>query len=158
MISCERSSWVSRLPAARRASGGAGKRGEDVVVEEVGERPVADVVEEPGDPERLDDQALATAARLAGAHASVAAQRRVERPRPQPGLVHDAEAVGEPRVLGGREDPAGALELADPAQALEPGGVEEVLLGGVLVGQPGGARTRRRPGASSARRSRGSGR
>ena len=45
---------------------------------------------------------------------------RVERPRPQPGLVHDAEAVGEARVLGRREDPAGALELADPAQALEP--------------------------------------
>ena len=47
------------------------------------------------------------------------------------------EAVGEPRVLGGREDPARALELADPPQPLEPGGVEEVLLGDVLVRQPG---------------------
>ena len=61
------------------------------------------------------------------------AQARVERARPQAGLVHDPEAVGEARVLGGREDPARALELADPAQALEPGGVEEVLLGDVLV-------------------------
>ena len=39
------------------------------------------------------------------------------------------EAVGEPRVLGRREDPAGALELADPAQPLEPRRVEQVLLG-----------------------------
>ena len=54
--------------------------------------------------------------------------------------MHDPEAVGEPRVLGGREDPARALELADPAQPLEPGGVEQVLLGDVLVGQPGGRR------------------
>ena len=53
--------------------------------------------------------------------------------------MHDAQTVGEARVLGGREDPAGALELADPAQPLEPGRVEQVLLGDVLVGQPGRA-------------------
>ena len=52
--------------------------------------------------------------------------------------------MGEPRVLGGREDPASALQLADPAQPLEPRGIEEVLLGDVLVGQPGGRRLGRR--------------
>ena len=45
--------------------------------------------------------------------------------------------MGEARVLGGREDPARALELADPAQPLEPGGIEQVLLGDVLVGEAG---------------------
>ena len=35
------------------------------------------------------------------------------------------------------KDPARALELADPAQPLEPGGVEEIVLGGVLVRQAG---------------------
>ena len=38
-------------------------------------------------------------------------------------------------MLGGREDPAGALELADPTEPLQPGRVEEVLLGDVLLGQ-----------------------
>ena len=51
--------------------------------------------------------------------------------------MHDAQAVGEARVLGGREDPARALELADPAQPLEPGRVEQVLLGDILVGEAG---------------------
>ena len=46
------------------------ERGQDVVVEEVGERPVPDVVEQPGDPQRLDDEPL-RGDRLAGA-----AQRR----------------------------------------------------------------------------------
>ena len=58
MISCDRSSWVSRLPAGRRGSGGAANAGQHVVVEEVGERAVPDVVEQAGHPERLDDQAL----------------------------------------------------------------------------------------------------
>ena len=131
--------------------------GQHVVVEEMGERPVADVVEQAGHPQRLDDEALGRdAARRP--RASVAAQARIERARPEAGLVHDAEAVGEARVLGGREDPAGALELADPAQPLEPGRVEQVLLGDVLVGQPGGRRLGRRSDAWSARRTRGSGR
>ncbi len=36
-----------------------GEVDKDAIVEEVGERPVTDVVEEAGDPERLDDEALA---------------------------------------------------------------------------------------------------
>ena len=156
MISCERSSWVSRLPAGRRASAGAGKRRQHVVVEEVGERSVPDVVEQAGHPHRLDDEAL-RGQRLAG-RGQRRAQARVERPGPQAGLVHDAQAVGEARVLGGREDPAGALELADPAQPLEPGRVEQVLLGDILVGEPGERRIRPPSGVWSARHTRGSGR
>ena len=68
--------------------------------------------------------------RRSPAATQLARERRVQRPAPQPGLVHHAEAVGEPRVLGRREDPAGALELADPAQPLDPRRVEQVLLGG----------------------------
>ena len=67
--------------------------GQDVVVEEVGERPVPDVVEQPGHPQRLDDEALGRR-RLAERRRSVAAQARVERARPQPGLVHDARGRG----------------------------------------------------------------
>ena len=111
------------------------ERGQDVVVEEVRERPVPDVVEQPGHAQGLDDEPL-RGRRLAEPDQG-GPQARVQRPCPQPGLVHDAEAVGEARVLGRREDPAGALELADPAHPLEPGGVEQVLLGDVLVGQAG---------------------
>ena len=107
---------------------------EHLLVEEVRERAVSDVVHEPGHPQRLDDEALRRDG-LTGA-GEFATEARVERPRPSPGLVHDAKAVGEPRVLGRREDPPGALELADPAQTLDPRGVEDVLLGDVLVGQP----------------------
>ena len=58
MISCERSSWVSALAGGPARVGGRGEARQDVVVEEVGERPVADVVEQPGDPQRLDDEPL----------------------------------------------------------------------------------------------------
>ena len=54
--------------------------------------------------------------------------------------VHGAEGVLEPRVLGGRIDPASALELVDPPEALHPPRVDEVLLG-LLT-----RRTRRREG------------
>ena len=65
MISSDRSSWVSRLPAGRRGVGRGREGGQHVVVEEVGERPVADVVEQPGHPQRLDDEPLRRE-RLAG--------------------------------------------------------------------------------------------
>ena len=58
MISCERSSWVSDFAPAPARSTGAGKAAEDLVVEEVRERAVPHVVEEAGDSQRLDDQAL----------------------------------------------------------------------------------------------------
>ena len=111
----------------------------------------------PGHPQRLGDQTLRRD-RLVTGRDKGRAQARVERPRPESGFVHDAKAVGEPGVLGGREDPASALQLADPAQPLQPGRVEEVLLGDILGGQPGGRRLGRPSAAWSARCTRGSGR
>ena len=113
---------------------GGREGGQHLLVEEVRERPMTDVVHETGHPQRLDDEALRGDG-FAGAD-QLTAEARVERTGPQAGLVHDAKAVGEPRVLGRREDPAGALELADPPEPLQPGRVEDVLLGDVLVGQP----------------------
>ena len=49
--------------------------------------------------------------------------------------MHRAEGVLKARVLGGREDPPRALQLVNPAQALHPAGVYEVLLG-CLAGHP----------------------
>ena len=69
MIRCDRSSWVSRLsPIAARVGRGR-ELGQHVVVEEVGERAVADVVEQARHPQRLDDQALGRDG-LAGREAS----------------------------------------------------------------------------------------
>src|SRR5215213_8402489 len=101
---------------------------ENLLVEEVGKWSVADIVQEPGDPQGLHNEALARD-RLSSDRES-RSQRRIERASPQPGLVHHPEAMREPGVLGGREDPSCALELADPAEALDPRGVEEVLLRG----------------------------
>ena len=64
-------------------------------------------------------------------------------PRPEAGLVHDAEAMREAAVFGGGEDPSSALQLADAAQALQPGAVEQILLGRLLVGVAGGGCTLR---------------
>ena len=158
MIRALRSSWVSRLASGRRGSAGASKAARTWSSKKWANGPWPDVVEEPGHAQGLDDEALGRDRRAVGRGGEGGAQARVERARPQPGLVHDAEAVGEARVLGRREDPARALELADPAQPLQPGGVEEVLLGDVLGGQPGRGRFGRRRAAWSARCTRGSGR
>ena len=127
--------------------GGRLERRQDVVVEEVGERPVPDVVEQPGHPHGLGRPGPRTGCWPRRRRRKRGAQAGIERAGPQPGLVHDAEAVGEARVLGGREDPPSTLELADPAQPLEPRRVEEVLLGDVLGRQPGGRRLGRRRAA-----------
>ena len=55
--------------------------------------------------------------------------------RPFPGEVHGAKGVLEARVLGRGEHPPGALQLVDAAEALHPGGVDEVLLR-CLAGHP----------------------
>ena len=133
------------------------ERRQDVVVEEMRERPVAHIVEQTGDAQRLDHEPLGRH-RLSPAATQRRPQAWIQRPGPQAGLVHDPEAVGEARMLGGREDPARALELADAAQSLEPRGIEEVVLGDVLVGQPGRGRLVAARAAWSARGSRGSGR
>ena len=45
------------------------------------------------------------------------------------GDVHGAEGVDEPAVLGGRIDPACALELINIAEPLDPGGIDQVFFG-----------------------------
>lgn len=50
--------------------------------------------------------------------------------RPLAGQVHCTERVLKPRMLGGGEDPPGALQLVDAAEPLEPGRIDQVLLGG----------------------------
>ena len=156
MIRPDRSSWVRRLPDGRRGSGGASNAARTWSSKKWANGPWPTSWSSPA------IRSVSTTSPSDGsgspAAASVGAQARVERARPQPCLVHDPEAVGEARVLGRREDPARALELADPAHALEPGRVEQVLLGDVLVRQPGDRRLGRGSGAWSARRSRGSGR
>ena len=84
---------LGTLPARVRW---CGKPGQDVVVEEMGERPVAHVVQEAGDAQGLDDQALRRN-RLAGVDPlECLPEARIEMPRPEPGFVHHAEAVREP--------------------------------------------------------------
>ena len=131
---------AERLRARPPRVRGRRERGQEPVVEEVCERPVAHVVEQPGDPERLHHQPLGRDRLARRQRGQRRPQRRVQRAAPQPRLVHDPQAVGEPGVLGRREHPARALELRDPAQPLEPGRVEQVVLGDVLVGVAGGAR------------------
>ncbi len=53
-----RSSWVRVFGPSPTRIGGRREGGQHVVVEEVGERSMPDVVQQAGDPERLDDQAL----------------------------------------------------------------------------------------------------
>ena len=120
--------WMRRRGPARQ----------DVLVEEVGEGAVTHVVQQAGHPKRLHDQRLRrdrVLGRLAlGSRAVVedVAQRGVQRGAPEAGLMHHPERVDEAGMLGAREDPARALQLADPPHALEPLRVEEVLLGHVL--------------------------
>src|SRR5206468_8814189 len=45
------------------------------------------------------------------------------------GDVHGPERVDKPAVLGGRVNPPGALELEDAAEPLDPGRIDQVLLG-----------------------------
>ena len=117
-----------------------------VLVEEMRERTVAHVVQQTRDAQRLDHQRLggdgvlrrlALVERVLVQHV---AQGGVEGASPEARLVHDAEPVHESRVLRAREDPARALQLADPPQPLQPLRVEQVLLGDVLVRQAGSRR------------------
>ncbi len=129
-----------RLPVGPAPVRGRREGGQDVIVEEMGEGAVADVVEQPRNPQRLHDQPFGRRPQAGVRHGQGVDERRIEVAAPKPGLVHHAEPVREPRVLRGREDPARALQLADPAQALEPDGIEDVLLGRLLGRHPGGLR------------------
>ena len=108
----------------------SGEPFEHLVVEEVRERTVSDVVEETGDAERFDDEPLARH-RIA-ARAQLFGQGPVQVTGPESRFVHHAETVGEAAVLCRGEDPAGALQLTDATQSLQPRCVEQILLGGRL--------------------------
>ena len=108
---------------------------EEVVVEEVAERAVAHVVQQAGDPHVLFH--------VVGGRAFFAqhlAERGVQAAGEGAGQLHGPQAVLEAAVLRRGIDPAGALKLEDVAEALEPGGVDEVLfrdLAGVLRDREG---------------------
>lgn len=52
--------------------------------------------------------------------------------------MHNAEAMREAAVFGGREYPACALQLADAAEALQPRAVEQIFFSGVFWRVAGG--------------------
>ena len=90
---------------------------EEVIVEEMAERAVADVMQQAGDPHVLFHVGRGRA--LLPQHL---AQRRVQAPGEDPGQVHGPQTVLEAAVLRRGIDPAGALELKDVPEALEPRG------------------------------------
>ena len=104
---------------------------EEVIVEEMAERAVADVVEQAGDPHVLFH--VVGGRTLFAQHL---AERGVQAPGEGAGQVHGPQAVLEAAVLRRGIDPAGALKLEDVPEALEPGGIDQVLFR-YLVGVPG---------------------
>ena len=104
--------------------------GQEVLVEEVAERAVAHVVQQGGQPhQRLDVAA-------AGHVGADLAQALVERGDGPAGQVHRPEHVLEPRVLGRGKDPPGGLQLVNLPQPLQPGMVDDLLLGHLARRQP----------------------
>ena len=106
-----------------------GEVAQHMLVEEMGEGPVADVVQQPGKPQRLDHEAFGRELRVGFRFGQCSPQAGVEVAGPQTRFVHYAQTVGEAAVLGRREDPASALQLTDAAHPLEPHGIEQVALG-----------------------------
>ena len=106
---------------------------QEVVVEEMAERAVADVVEQAGHAQQLLDQ------RRRGGVGEDRAQRGVELLGEAAGQVHGAQRVLEAAVLGGGKHPAGGLQLRHATQPLHPRRVDQVLLGG-LAGNDAGPR------------------
>ena len=101
--------------------------GQKMLVEEMAERPVAHVVQQGGQPhERLD---VAPAGHV-GANVVEAVEQRRDRPA---GQVHRPQHVLEPRVLGRGKDPPGRLQLVNLPQPLQPGVVDNLLLGDLVA-------------------------
>ena len=80
------------LAAGPPRIGRGGEGGQDLLVEEMRERAVPDVVQQPGHPQGLHDQALGRDG--FGGTDQLAAQAGVQRPCPHAGLVHDARGRG----------------------------------------------------------------
>ncbi len=97
--------------------------GQEMLVEEVAERPVADVVQQGGQPhQRLD----VAAAGHVGADLAEAVVERGDRPARQ---VHRPQHVLKPRMLGRGKDPPGGLQLVNLPQPLDPGVVDQFPFG-----------------------------
>ena len=83
---------------------------EKIIIEEMAERAVADIVQQPGDAHVfLDERRRRTLV------AQNFAQRRIEMLGEFSGEVHGAEGMLKTAVLGGRIDPARALQLINIA-------------------------------------------
>lgn len=102
---------------------------EVLVVEEVSERSVADVMEQP----RHANEAFDVGPRR---HVGTGIAEGIV-----PGIdhagcqVHDTERMLKPHVLGRGEDPPGGLQLVDVPQPLHPRVVNHFLLGGLAGGE-----------------------
>jgi hypothetical protein len=100
---------------------------------------VTHVVEEPGHAEELLHE------RRRGGVGEDRPERRRQLLREAAGDVHRAEGVREAAVLGRGEHPARRLELRDPPEALDPGRVDQVLLGRLAGDVAAGARVEKVP-------------
>ena len=98
-----------------------------ILVEEVPEGPVADVVQQPGNPQGLLDAGSRRDLRHKGR------QVGVELAGPFSTEVHRTQRVLKARMLAAREDPPGGLQLMDAAKSLQPGMVEQVLFCGYAL-------------------------
>ena len=105
--------------------------GQEVLVEEVPERAVPHVVQQGGHPHQRLDVGPAGQVR---ADLPEAVVELVDRPA---GQVHGPQNVLEAGVLGRGEDPPGGLQLVDLPQPLDPGVVDDLLLGDLALRQPG---------------------
>ena len=104
--------------------------GQVMLVEEMPERAVAHVVQQGGQAhQRLD----VAAAGHVGADLLEALEQRRHRAA---GQVHGPQHVLEAGVLGRGKDPPGGLQLVDLPQPLQPGVIDDLLLGDLALGQP----------------------
>ena len=104
---------------------------EEVLVEEMAERAMADVVQQAGHPQQRFDIAPA------GDVGADIAQAVVELGDGPAGQVHHPQHVLEAGVLGGGIDPPGGLQLMDLPQPLHPGMVDDLPFRDFSLGQSG---------------------
>ena len=96
---------------------------EEMLVEEVAERPVAHVVQQARHPQQRLDIAAA------GGVGARLLQAGIESLGGPAGQVHDPDHVRKPRVLGRGIDPPGGLQLVNVPQPLHPRIVDDLPLG-----------------------------
>ena len=94
-----------------------------IVIEEMTEGSMADVMDERGDTKEFLD---VVGRRCVGSHPS---QKRIQVPREAAGHMHGTDGMHEARMFGGGIHPTGALELINLPEALDPGGIDQILFG-----------------------------